>query len=141
MDGIDRCCDSGRVISMGYFYNCKRLTNSLMPPIFGGQIERIVILRLTTERIMSGPYCKTCVHFAKMPLSDGFGECMDRSKIIFSGGNNITSAPEVAPFYYCNNHAVGRCCEKAVIEGVSVCKKCADIQKQYNGTKLSEGER
>jgi hypothetical protein len=56
---------------------------------------------------MSGPYCKTCVHFAPMPFSEKWGECMDSSKIIFSGGNNITSAPEVAPFYYCSNHTSG----------------------------------
>lgn len=54
---------------------------------------------------MSGPYCKDCKHFARLPLTPEIqGECRDPSKIIYSAaGNNMTEPPEVFDKFTCSN--------------------------------------
>lgn len=52
---------------------------------------------------MSGPYCKDCKHFRKMVRRER-GECLDRSKLIFSKhGERENAEPEVGPYDTCSN--------------------------------------
>lgn len=52
---------------------------------------------------MSGPYCKNCDYFRKMPLSES-GECHDPAKIITdSSGNYWNETPSTYPTFTCCN--------------------------------------
>ncbi len=57
---------------------------------------------------MSGPYCESCKHFEPLVLGNPdpeFGECGDRTKIIYDrNGNRVTEPPEVHIRYTCSNH-------------------------------------
>lgn len=54
---------------------------------------------------MSGPYCKTCRHYAPAPLSDRiYAECMDPTKLIYYGkGDAKNNHPEVNEGDTCQN--------------------------------------
>lgn len=50
---------------------------------------------------MSGPYCKDCKFFRKMPCGET-GECGDPGKIIYVGkAGRVNSAPDVHPYWTC----------------------------------------
>jgi len=55
---------------------------------------------------MSGPHCRTCKHFIKIPFTKDVGECFDPTKIIFFGkGDRFHKEPEVYESCECMNHS------------------------------------
>ena len=54
---------------------------------------------------MSGPCCEICGHFRKSPLSEVYGECYDRSKIIsWKYGGRVSSEPSINKDMECCHH-------------------------------------